>query len=594
MVSREAARRGILTAMAVALAVAVWAPAATGKGTAYVVGNFSTPDVDARAIGADGSLSALGTVPVGGTPRSVVVTPDARFAYVSDFGNDKILAYSVGPTGALSLLSGQPVGGFPVGGAAADPEGLATTPDGRFLFAADQGGTPAISAWSIEPSGLLTPVAGSPFGAPNVAEIAVSPSGSHLLATAGTDIRAFSISSIGALAPVGVAVPAGVNPKGIAITPGGGFAYVAATNVILGFSIGADGTLAAVGAPVPTGLAPDTLAISQDGRFVYVANGGPAGTVSAYEIGSNGSLTAVPGQPFAAGALSRGIDAGPGGRVYVADYVDPVAGFSTASVFNIAADGALTQVPGSPFTLAVRGTEFQSIAVTPDQGPTAGINAVPGAAGTATTFDAAGSIDNDGGTIQEFNWDFGDGDSQGNGGQTLTHVYQQPGTYTASVTVVDDGGCSTTTIFTGQTADCNGNPGAKAEIQVVVPPGEVVLTLSGKKKQKLDRAIEVGAGCDLACTVAGSGDLVVTTKKKKGRQAAARRTFKIKTVSRSVAAGGTVTLKLKLSKIARRAATKALNRRGRVTAKVTVKATSASGVETTSSRSIRLSKKKRK
>ena len=243
----------------------------------------------------------------------------------------------------------------------------------------------------------------------------------------------------------------------------------------------------------------------------------------------------------------------------------------------------------------VANVEFQSIAVTPNQGPTAGINAVAGPAGQPTTFSAAGSLDNDGGTLQTFNWDFGDGSSQANGGETLTHVYAQPGTYTASVTVVDNEGCSTTTIFTGQTADCNGNPGAKAETQVVVAAGNVVLTLSGKKKQKLDSAIEVGAACDLACTVAGSGDLVVTTKKKKkGRQATARRTFKIKTVSASVAAGGTVTLKLKLSKKARKAATKALNGGGKVTAKVNVKATTSSGVETTSSRSIQLSLKKKR
>ena len=592
MGSRAVGRFGVVAGgcALIALSAAAFAQA---KGTAYFVGNFSTPNIDARAIAADGSLTPLGTAPIGGTPRSIALTPNAKFAYATNFFDGKVLAYDVGITGALTLNAGQPAGGYPVG---TQPEALATSPDGKFLFVANTG-IGSISAFSVDAAGVLTPVNNSPFGAGGLAAIAVSANGQFLYATLGNTVQAYSITN-GALAPVGAAVPAGTNPKGIAVTPSNSHVVVldnAAPFGIRTFAIGADGTLGAAGAPAPAAAAPDTLAVSQDGQFVYVANGSAAGSVSAYKIGADGSLTAVPNQPFAAGALSRGLDAGPGGRVYVGDYVDPVAGFSTASVFDSGADGALAPVPNSPFTLAVRGVEFQSVAVTPNQGPTAAIAATAAPAGSPTTLSAAGSADSDGGSIAEHNWDFGDGDSQGSGGESLTHVYAQPGTYTATVTVVDDEGCSTTTIFTGQTADCNGNPAATATTQVVVPAGAVELKLSGKKTQKLDDAIEVGAACDLDCTAAGRGKLIVSTPAGGGGRTAAkvsRKTFKIKKVSKAVSAGGKTTLKLKLSKKARKAATKALNNGGKVTAKLTITATTASGNTDTAKRTVKLVKKR--
>ena len=578
--------RGWLAAAAAFVGLAVL-PA---QASAFLFVTGSNNLVDVYSIGTDAGLTVADSEPTGAiTPRSVAVTPDGKFVYVSS-ANTFVAGFEVGPTGALTALAGSPFTKL-----STDAQGLAIGPDGKFLYVANNnGGAGTISIFSIAANGVLTqvgvdfPVLGGPQG------IAISPDGGELFVAdspAGM-VSTYKIAADGALTASGLPVAAGANAEGIALTPSGAFLYVSAANKLFTFAVTGDGALSPVGAGVTTANVPETVAVTPDGRFVYVASTVASPNVNGFSIEATGAPTPIPGSPFASFNDAYGVDAAPNGGLYVAAF-DPLNP-SRVNAFTIGADGVLAGVTGSPFFNAVQGAEFQSVAATPNQGPTAGIGAIPGPAGTPTTFDAAGSVDNDGGTIQEFNWDFGDGDSQGNGGQTLTHVYAQPGTYTASVTVVDGGGCSTTTIFTGQTADCNGNPGAKAEIQVVVPPGAVVLTLSGKKKQKLDRAIEVGAGCDLACTVAGSGDLVVTTKKKKGRQAAARRTFKIKTVSRSVAAGGTVTLRLKLSKNARRAASKALNRRGRVTAKVNVKATSASGVETTSSRSIRLSKKKRK
>jgi len=54
-------------------------------------------------------------------------------------------------------------------------------------------------------------------------------------------------------------------------------------------------------------------------------------------------------------------------------------------------------------------------------------------------FDASGSYDIDG-TIITYEWDFGDGAT--GSGETLTHVYQVPGTYIVTLTATDDDGLS--------------------------------------------------------------------------------------------------------------------------------------------------------
>lgn len=81
--------------------------------------------------------------------------------------------------------------------------------------------------------------------------------------------------------------------------------------------------------------------------------------------------------------------------------------------------------------------------VVSNQPPTAVMSSTPstGDAPLLVSFDGSGSTDPDG-TVTSWAWAFGDG-SFGNGALT-THVYTTPGTYTASLTVTDNGGASST------------------------------------------------------------------------------------------------------------------------------------------------------
>ena len=80
-------------------------------------------------------------------------------------------------------------------------------------------------------------------------------------------------------------------------------------------------------------------------------------------------------------------------------------GDGTVSQFDIGSDGKLTAK--TPATVAA-GTSVSGIAVTPNQAPVAAFDAAPGAPGSPTAFDASASSDRDG-SVARYDWDFGDG-----------------------------------------------------------------------------------------------------------------------------------------------------------------------------------------
>ena len=89
-------------------------------------------------------------------------------------------------------------------------------------------------------------------------------------------------------------------------------------------------------------------------------------------------------------------------------------------------------------------------------------------AGSASSFSASGSNSVDS-AVARYQWSFGDGSTSASGSASVTHTYARVGTYTAQLTVVDADGCSTLTVFTGQTAYCNANAAATTTRTVVVP-----------------------------------------------------------------------------------------------------------------------------
>ena len=111
--------------------------------------------------------------PIGNTRSEVcwaVVSPDDRFAYVTNFGDGTISSYTIGNDGAIALLD--PVAARTVDG----QKGLrdeALTGDGRFLYAL-HADVQKVFGWTIGEDGALEPVGSFGAGLPEtVAGLAV-------------------------------------------------------------------------------------------------------------------------------------------------------------------------------------------------------------------------------------------------------------------------------------------------------------------------------------------------------------------------------------------------------------------------------------
>ena len=243
---------------------------------------------------------------------------------------------------------------------------------------------------------------------------------------------------------------------GSGISPDGKSVYVAnqGDDSISQYDVGANGALSPKSPPtVATGDTPILPSVSPDGHSVYVANQADD-TVSQFDVGADGALSPKSPATVAVGADAIMVAISPDGKsAYVTSQ-----GSNFISQFDVGADGTLS--PKSPPTVA--GVAIPTlVAFTPDQAPVA--QATVSSATKAASFDGSASTDPDG-SIAGYEWNFGDGQSAT--GAKVDHSYSKPGTYTATLTVSDQIGCSTRTIWQGWWAYCNGSPQASKSVQV--------------------------------------------------------------------------------------------------------------------------------
>lgn len=372
----------------------------------------------------------------------VVVTPNSSFIYQA--GGGDIYAFALNADGTI----GAPVPGSPFT-PASYPDGLAVTPDGKYLYSANNNDS-TVGAFSIAANGALTELTGSPYavsGAPYA--ISLTPDGKRLYVpsrnVAPNRVYAYDIGSSGALTPV-VGSPfnqnAGVaNSFGSTVTPDGKYLFTANFNSadVSGFSIAASGALTELaGSPYSLpGTSPAALTTDADGSHLYVEDNN-SGNVYAFSLGANGVPSALAGSPFSVGATG----------------------------------------------------DFQSIVLNPDQPPVAKVTSK--VSGKSASFNATGSTDD--GAITRYLWDYGDGKTQDTTSAKPSHKYSKNGIYTATVQVFDENGCSTTYVAAGQTPFCNGGPGAVASTTVKISNSDgkkPELKVDVKKKQKLGKPIKV-------------------------------------------------------------------------------------------------------
>ena len=102
------------------------------------------------------------------------------------------------------------------------------------------------------------------------------------------------------------------------------------------------------GSPFAADLFLQSVVFSPNGKLVATANAATsvsmASTVLVFSVAADGALTQVPGSPFATGGGPDSMAFSPSGGLLATANAD-----GTVSVFSVSAGGALTQVPGSPF-----------------------------------------------------------------------------------------------------------------------------------------------------------------------------------------------------------------------------------------------------
>jgi len=224
------------------------------------------------AIGSDGSLTTIGgsPFPAGGTPAGMTVSPDGRFLAVAlpdpDTLRGTVAMFAIADDGRLTPVPGSP---FPNGGLGGNPGSVKIDCASALLFVgeANPSGT-VVDVFTIDSSGTLTPVAGSPFIVQAGVDsnfVLLDPDGGRLFVSNETNdsVTVFDVQSNGVLMPMaGSPFPvasAGSGANGMAMTVAGPFLYVAdfheheVNEVAVFRTAGTNGPLRQVsGSPFPT------------------------------------------------------------------------------------------------------------------------------------------------------------------------------------------------------------------------------------------------------------------------------------------------------------------------------------------------------
>ena len=297
-----------------------------------------------RLVGLAGTIAALATsLSVGSV--AAAGSPTVGHVYVNNntASQNTIAAFDRHADGSLTPITGSPfdAGGFGTGGPFGSAGGLQRTTDGRYLLATDPGSN-QVSVLRVKPNGGL-----------QLADIVAS----------------------NGIAPVSIAV----HDSLVYVANGG-----AGGSDYTGFRLNAGGHLSPISGStyqLPDNALPGHILISPDGRRLVGTRVGPSAGPSyldAFRIGSDGRLTAAPGSPFVAqriGPFGGTFSPIHGDQLFVSNAHDgPGAG--SVSVYDVAANGSLTAITGSPFV--DNQTAPCWVAISPDGGALFAINtAVP-------------------------------------------------------------------------------------------------------------------------------------------------------------------------------------------------------------------------
>jgi 6-phosphogluconolactonase (cycloisomerase 2 family) len=249
------------------------------------------------------------------TAGGVVIDPSGNAAFETDSANGVIYTYVRVGTAWGQLITNPP--GLPPvtntpAGSGAGP--MIVDPSGRFLYVGNRGSNsisayqyPSTSPQLSEAKGnaILPHTGGSPYsltGSP--LQFAIDPVGAFLyVLCSDQNLRVFSIdySAGGFLTPVATAGLSGLPLNGLALSVDGKFIYLSGGSGTQAFSVNPNtGALTAIAlsGPVLTNSSSGVYA-DPSGKLLYVTTPGTPGSVYAFTINADGTLTQVGTTPVA-------------------------------------------------------------------------------------------------------------------------------------------------------------------------------------------------------------------------------------------------------------------------------------------------------
>ncbi len=252
-----------------------------------------------------------------------------------------------------------------------------------------------IYGWTIDSSGFLTAINGSPFSAPFLANFGIgvgqanmitNPAGTMLFIsdTLQSEIYVFTIGSGGVLTLASgspAVLPSGFQPMNLAVDGSGKYLYAIngdfsthTGSEIAAFSIGSGGTLTpVVGSPfVGSNYFMWQLAGEPTGKYLIGTTGNSAApgysgvdddhlyVFSITQSGADaGAIAPVTGSPFLTtfSPFSIAVQSNAGGNlVYSFSFNDSATAFNGVEGYEITSTGTLSAVQGSPFTGVAEGS----------------------------------------------------------------------------------------------------------------------------------------------------------------------------------------------------------------------------------------------
>jgi hypothetical protein len=320
-----------------------------------------------RLIPLPGSPFATGGAGTGagvGSQGALQSAFGGRYLLAVDAGSNQVSVLAVGHHGVPYQVPGGTVSS---GGT--QPVSIAV--HGDLVYVANAGGTsPNYTGFRLAWNGRLYALPGSTVNLPQGSQpgdVLFNATGTKLAGTrvATSMIDSFSVDPLGRLhaAPGSPYTAQGLGPFGSEFRPTDpnelyvSNAHNPGTGTVSAFQVGFNGSLHAIGASpfADDQTAPCWVEISHDGRFLFTVNTAQP-SISSFAINRDGSLTLLGSTQFRGNPTGLGpVDArlSPGGHtLYVVDQ-------GTGQVSSFAVNGGqLTELPSSPTTLPAGATAF--------------------------------------------------------------------------------------------------------------------------------------------------------------------------------------------------------------------------------------------